>query len=37
MTICKCGNSEHEPVRFGVVWGVEMYVCPNQIITSKEE
>mgnify|MGYP003119926341 CR=1 FL=1 len=36
-TICKCGNKEHKPVRFGAVWGVEIYVCPNDIITAKEE
>jgi hypothetical protein len=31
---CKCGNDEHEPVRFALLWGVgDMFICPNEIIT----
>ena len=32
--ICHCGSDEHEPVKFGSLWGVHnLTICPNDIIT----
>ena len=35
MNACPCGSTDHDAVPFGMVWGIHILVCPDQVITQR--